>query len=512
MGILEEHKNQYLNNNIQFVLVNREGCVIESDNTIFGVEVYDNLTDYHPFFISLFTLFDTDKKKLIYRCVNLNLEQAEIIVDIKIEKFGEGVLVTIHNLTEHYEEYQSVAQGRNESIIKSELIVIKNKELEERERFKNEFIQNFSHELRNPLTSTITITNALDALRMPSEQKQMVEYLKDANSNLKLMIEDILNINMMASGKLVLRETIFDLHKLISVLNFSYDKKAKKKGINFFLSYDEKLPKHLEGDKLKLYQILTNLLENALKYTKEGSITLSVSLNQKRADKTNIRFLVLDTGIGIPEKSQKVIFDSFSRLDQSRNENGVGLGLAIVKGLVELMGGTIHVESKENHSSKFYFDLTFRYFLFENKQQRKPRQLQHKTQPKEGEKFRLLLVEDDNQIQMSIFKALANTGNFFIELVDDGAHVIQELINKKYDIILMDVNLPNTSGDVLTKLIRELPMNNLRKTPIIGLTSNAFEEQIRQYKKAGMNAVITKPFDVEELLETIFTLCKNSKK
>ena len=416
----------------------------------------------------------------------------------------------IHDLTQHYEAYQSVAQARNESIIKTELTVIKNKELEERERFKNTFIQNFSHEIRNPLTSIMAIANILSETNLTDEQQKMLGFLKESNSALGLMLEDILSIGAIDSGKLDLQEKPFNLAKLFKLLEFTYKTKANHKGIEFVASLDEKIPKFVQGDRLRLYQILTNLLDNAFKYTEEGKISFSITFNQKWANRVSMRFEVSDTGFGIPEGSQEHIFESFTQLGAGLNKNGSGLGLAIVKGLLDHMGSKIKVTSEIDQGSTFYFDLLLKYPLHpENDgmgESANIKALDFKR--KDKDKLNLLVVEDDERIQTVILKTLIDADFFNVEILSDGADVLKELVNKSYNLVLMDVDLPNISGDQLTRLIREFPFKNIKDIPIIGLTANGYGEQLNSYLASGMNEVLTKPFERENLLNAIVRILK----
>ena len=505
MTFLEQYKKQYINRNIQFVVIDLEGHILESDQTFIELKEGDFIYDVHPFFMSFSAILDATEKSITYNCVHIEIQDKEFITDLKIFKKENHVLLVIYDLTEHYLDYQNIAQARNESIINSELVVLKNIELEERERFKNVFIQNFSHELRNPLTSIISITNILEGTNLDNEQRQMVDFLKQSNSNLKLLLNDILSISMIASGRLQLRNKVFNLYDLLELIKFTYTSKTSQKSLRFVMVYDQKIPEYIEGDRLRLFQILTNLLDNALKFTKKGAITLNVKLNQKRANKASLRFDVIDTGIGIPTEKSNSIFESFTQLEQEEKKEGVGLVLSIVKGLVALMGSDIRVESIPGQGSTFYFDVTFIYALdLASKPIEKT-----KTKPidvskfKGHRKYKVLLVEDDERTQTVLFKALMETSLFFIDLVNDGALVFETVMNNSYDIILMDVDLPNVQGDQITKLIREFPFKEIKNIPIIGITGNVFKESIEGYLAVGMNAVVPKPFDIHELLETI---------
>ncbi len=280
--------------------------------------------------------------------------------------------------------------------------------------------------------------------------------------------------------------------------------------MGFVLTYDKKIPEYVEGDRLRLFQVVTNLLDNAIKFSEKGTVSLVVQLNQKRANRVNLRFQVSDNGIGIPEEKFDSIFESFSRLGTHRGQSGSGLGLSIVKGILELMNSFIRVESTLGHGSVFYFNLTLKC----------PLNLASKPIVKEtgknldikkfvtGRKYKLLLVEDDERVQTVLFKSLIDTNLFYVDLINDGALVFEEVINNTYDIILMDVDLPNVSGDHITKSLRDFPFQNIKHIPIVGITSNAYEEQISDYLGMGMNAVITKPFDLQELLETVLKFLK----
>ena len=294
-----------------------------------------------------------------FRCVQLGTATDKLTADIEVSKKKEGhILIVIHDLTKHYRSYQAMAQSRNESIIDSELILLKNHELQERERFKNEFIQNFSHELRNPLTNIIALTNILRRTDLTTEQMRILSILKDSTSNLKLMLEDILSISMIAKGKLMLNPSVFNFPQLVDFLKLTYSTRAKEKGLDFKITADEKIPDYLEGDRLRLLQVLTNLCDNAVKYTEKGNIDLHIALNQKRGNTINLRFGVKDTGSGIPQESLDTIFESFEQLGPTE---GVGLGLAIVKGLLTLMGTDIRIDSTSGIGSHFYFDVTLNY-------------------------------------------------------------------------------------------------------------------------------------------------------
>ncbi|MCK5441462.1 MAG: response regulator [Maribacter sp.] len=510
MNMLEHYKEQYINQNIQFVFIDLEGVIVESDQTFIKLEVGNYIYKAHPFFESCFSLIDSQEKEITFNCIHISFESQKFIIDVRMTSKDGGILLVMYDHTDHYITHQNITQARNESIISSELVVLKNIELEERERFKNSFIQNFSHELRNPLTSIISISNIIEGTKLTDDQRKMVHFLKDSNSNLKLMLDDIMSISMISSGRLQLRTKVFNLYDLLRLIEFTYKAKAIQNSLGFVLTYDKKIPEYVEGDRLRLFQVVTNLLDNAIKFSEKGTVSLNVQLNQKRASSVNLRFQVSDNGIGVPEEKFDSIFESFSRLDTDGGHAGSGLGLSIVKGILELMNSSIRAESTLGHGSVFYFDLTLIC----------PLNLASKPIVKEtgksldikkfvaGRKYKVLLVEDDERVQTVLFKLLMDTNLFYVDLINDGALVFEEVINNTYDIILMDVDLPNVSGDQITKSLRDFPFQNIKHIPIVGITANAYEEHISDYLRMGMNAVITKPFDLQELLETILKFLK----
>jgi len=509
--MLEAYKKEFLGNSIQFLLMDESGLIQETDDTCIPFQTGDSIKEFHPFFESLDALKDDEKGDFTFNCVHLETPRGVLICDLVLRKIPTGFLLIIYDLTQHYEEYQSVAQARNESIIQEQLIALKNSELEERERFKNQFIRNFSHEIRNPLTSIMSLTQVLSKTELNDEQERMVRFLMDSNTNLRLLLEDILSLSMIAAGKLSLNEKEFRLDELLELLVFTYTTKAREAGLSFEARIDDRVPKKVIGDRLRIYQVLTNLLDNAIKYTDSGQIILEVSMNQTRANKANLRFSVQDNGRGIPEDQLNSIFDSFSQIRETDRESGMGLGLSIVKGILELMDSDIQVASDLGKGSEFYFDINLMIPLPSAMASAEAGSNIPSQFTKRGfrkDKYRILLVEDDAMIQTILFKFLANTDKFYIELVSDGAKVMEEVVNTPYDLIIMDINIPNISGDQIARLIRDFPFKGIKDIPIIGVTGSLFEDDIQRFKKAGINSVIGKPFSQQELLKKVFKYIK----
>ena len=504
--MLKKFKEDYDQVNTHFILIDSEGLLLDSSQTLFDACKGVPVGELHPFFFSIPEIMASIPETTSFHCVQLGFGTDNLTADIDVFNKEGHILIVINDLTKHYLSYQAMAQSRNESIIDSELILLKNHELQERERFKNEFIQNFSHELRNPLTNIIALTNILRRTELTTEQMRILSILKDSTSNLKLMLEDILSISMIAKGKLMLNPSVFNFPQLVDFLKLTYNTRAKEKGLVFKITADEKIPAYLEGDRLRLLQVLTNLCDNAVKYTEKGSIALHIALNQKRANTISLRFGVQDTGEGIPQESLVTIFESFEQLGPTE---GVGLGLAIVKGLLTLMGSEIRIDSTAGMGSHFYFDVKLNYPLHQPViPVMEERSKKIKPRSSKTSKYKVLLVEDDEQVQAALFKILVDTGDFYIDVVSDGALVMEEIINNSYDIVLMDVNLPNISGDQLVKVIRGFPFKNIKKIPIIGVTANSYEKDRLAYLKMGMNAVLPKPFDEDELLKTMSRFLK----
>lgn len=510
--MLKEFQEQYVSANEQFVFTNKKGIVLESDQTLFTIEKGSSIFDFHLFFESLEVLFEgSQEDETSFHCVHIDIEGHLYIVDILAVVKKAGLLLIINNLTNHYNSYQNITQTRNESVIKTELTVLKNLELQERERFKNSFIQNFSHELRNPLMSVMAITELLADTELSDEQQQMLNFLKESNTNLRLMLEDTLSIGMIDAGKLEIEQKLFGLRRFFELMKFTYTAKAKAKGLKFVCSWGAKIPEFVVGDRLRLFQIVTNLLDNAMKYTEEGTVSFVVQLNQKRANIVSLQFRVKDTGAGISAEDQEAIFESFHRVNVSEKTKGTGLGLTITKRLLELMESKIQLESELDKGSTFYFDLLFKFPLLssmetvslDNNQKTFVRAV-----GKEQQKFKILLVDDDEYVQTTLFKMLLNTNRFKIDLAYDGAMVFQEVVSNNYDLILMDVNLPNLDGIQITKLIKDFPFKNIKNIPIIGITANAYQENIDQCLKAGMRKVLIKPFEKEALLKVLSKILK----
>ncbi|WP_289043450.1 ATP-binding protein [uncultured Olleya sp.] len=501
--MLDNYKKEHPQSVNQYMIVQLDGTITESDDVIYKNIVGENISEIHPFFESIHEALQEKNKRHVFSCIHLTDQNNQtIITDIVVKTFDNDKLpmIVILDLTLHYDNYQTTAQVRNESVINSQILELKNDYLQEKEAFKNAFIANFSHELRDPLTGILTFSDILKKTGLNDEQLNYLKVIDSSSSYLKQLIEDILDISKIEAGKLELVITPFDIRELLEDIKKGFKIKAEQKGLELITNFNNNLPLIVGGDPLRLRQVINNLLENAIKFTEVGTITFNVSLNQIRAQKASIHFQIIDTGIGIAEDDVEQIFTSFTQLNKASTYKGAGLGLAIAKHLVSLTDSKISVDSTPGEGSTFSTNINFK---LDHNYKLKSKKKTKEIKPKSDKKYSILLVEDSEITQLSILKILASKGNYFLDIVTKGEDVVPRIEQSEFDLILMDIKLPNSYGDEITKLIRKMPDRDHKKTPVIALTARVFKDDLRRYKKAGINDVIKKPFDEDALLSKI---------
>lgn len=393
-------------------------------------------------------------------------------------------------------------------ITSNKLLEEKNKELtiekekaEQASKARAEFLSTVSHELRTPLNAINGITYLLLQEKPKASQLNYLKSLEFSGSYLLNFINDILEINRLESDKIQVEKINFNLKELIENITTSFKEFIQENNTKCHLTIDSSISEYLKGDPTKLSQIIINLLNNAIKFSKNGDVWFTIKNLHESNETVKLHFEIKDNGIGIPQEKQEAIFDSFSQgsVEINRTYGGTGLGLSIVKKILELMGSTIHLSSESGKGSTFTFEL-----LFDKGQKQVLKSAPMTTVNSENKKV-ILLVEDNKINQMITQKMLENKGISCV-IVDSGEEAIENVKTNQYDLILMDVHLPSMSGTEATTVIRTF--NN--QTPIIALTAISLNENKETLLSFGMNEVITKPFEPDHFYSVIFEyLAKN---
>ncbi|MEQ8474214.1 MAG: ATP-binding protein [Marinoscillum sp.] len=357
---------------------------------------------------------------------------------------------------------------------------------------KSDFLSTISHEIRTPLNAVVGISHFLLQDNPSDHQKNNLTSLRYSAEHLTTLINDILDYNKLESGTVSFEEINMDLKDTIQSIYYAYQTKAREKELNMHLEYDESIQVGIVADRTRFSQILNNLLDNAIKFTRKGHITLRVILMEEMIDALKIKFEIADTGIGVPEEKQEIIFERFMQASTSttREFGGTGLGLAIIKKLLELQGSQIKMKSKVNEGSTFWFEQTFKKATGPLK---KKAALPDAMDEKKLEGKRVLLVED-NPTNVMVAEKFLTHWKMKMDVAENGVIAIEKSGNS-YDIILMDLQMPVMDGYEAARTIR----SNKNPVPIVALTASALLNVEEDVLMAGMNDYITKPFDPMEL-------------
>ncbi|HRP90240.1 MAG TPA: tetratricopeptide repeat protein [Edaphocola sp.] len=404
----------------------------------------------------------------------------------------------------HQKTYEKM---RNLQIKNKIEVAKKEKEVAEKTAMlKQQFMANMSHEIRTPMNAIVGITHLLIKMETDPEQMKYLNLIQRSADNLLVIINDILDLSKIEANKIVIESIPFSLRELLHAHQEMMKVKAEEKHLDFEVLVEGSVPDNLMGDPTRLNQVLINLVGNAVKFTDSGSVKVKVVLKNASNNMVNIKFSIIDTGIGISKQYINTIFESFTQAgtDTARKFGGTGLGLTISRQLVDLMKGRIEVDSELGQGTTFNVSIPF---ILADKMVKTNTEDVDIAQLKQNLKgAKVLLVEDNEFNQIVAMDTLkAEIADLNIDLAENGKEAIDKILANDYDVVLMDILMPVMDGIEATKYIRKQLPEPKKNIKIVAMTANVLQDDVKNYFEIGMNAYVAKPFQIKDLLLALYT-------
>jgi two-component system, sensor histidine kinase len=510
--MIDNIRNKFLIKNTQTIILDKNGVVIQTDNLLFPIEINSKIHDFHPFFeVGFDEILKKPNNIQTFYCVHIETEKKVGAYDIYFNSGNDKnpAFLLFMDFTERYSFFQTIAQEKNVTVLSFREEALKNEILKIEKAFKDKFLANVSHDLRTPIASMLGFIEIFQQTALSKQQHDFLKTILNTANHLNGLVEDLIDISKIESGHFSFKNKSFDFYDFVNQIEKTYNVKAAIKNIDFLISFDPKIAKFLISDRVRLFQMLGNIIDNAIKFTEKGNISIVFKEYFRRADNLGLQIIVTDTGIGFSNKNKLKVFESFTRLHMS-DYGGMGLGLSIVQEIVTKMDGTIKIKSAAKQGTTVELNLPIKIDM--EISMRSKRIVVKQFLPTDfKKKYKILVVDDNETNQLLLLKILSDHGGFFIDITDTASQALEVIETEGYDLILTDINMPGIDGLEAIEKIKSNTNPKIAKTPIITLSANPTASEKKRCNEIGIKHYIARPHTREELFLAIYKALKVKK-